>query len=70
MPEELHHTVKLRANLKKESMAEFIRQCIERGVQEEKNNHKRAPLVSLSKLRFKGGPKDLSKKIDQYLYGS
>lgn len=71
LPEELHQLVKLKADQKNESMAEFLRRCIERGmlVEEEKEQKKRAAFWTLSELNVTGGPKDLSKKIDHYLYG-
>lgn len=69
LPEELHQLVKLKARQKNESMAEFLRRCIERGMLQEKEQTKRAAFWTLSELNITGGPKDLSKKIDYYLYG-
>lgn len=69
LPEDLHQLVKLKARQKNESMAEFLRRCIERGMAEEQGQTKRAPFWTLSELNITGGPKDLSKKIDHYLYG-
>lgn len=45
-------------------MAEVIRMSISRGLAMKKKNN----LFSLSKLRLRGGPKNLSNRLDDYLY--
>lgn len=70
LPKELHQLAKLEAQRQSESLAEFIRQCLEKGIQEKRRQIKRKHLSELSELGFTGGPKDLSKNIDKYLYGS
>lgn len=70
LPEELHQLAKLEAKREHESLAEFIRRCLEKGIQEKKSQAPRKHLSALSELGITGGPKDLSQNIDKYLYGS
>lgn len=68
IPEDLHQATKLLALKQKKTLAELIRNFIAVGIIEEKKNIKTRSLSSLAKLNIKGGPKDLSKNIDKYLY--
>lgn len=68
IPDELHHTAKHIARQKKESLANLLRRFITKGVKEEKANLKSKPLSSLAILNITEGPKDLSSKMDKYLY--
>lgn len=70
LPEELHQLAKMVAQKDHESLAEFIRRCVENGIKEKAAQASRKHLSALSELGITGGPKDLSKKIDIYLYGS
>lgn len=49
-------------------MAEIIRMLVAKGLKErpQKTGHN---LADLAKLNLTGGPKDLSAKMDDYLYG-
>lgn len=69
LPEELHQLAKMEAQKEHESLAEFIRRCLEKGIQEKKAQAKLKHISQLSELGITGGPKDLSKNIDKYLYG-
>lgn len=68
IPEEIHQATKLLAQKQGKTLAELIRSFITVGVIEEKKKIKKRPLSSLAKLGVAGGPKDLSKNIDKYLY--
>lgn len=51
--------------------AVIIRRIIKKSLGKKINSIKdTSPLLSLAKLNFKGGPKDLSSRIDYYLYGN
>lgn len=69
IPDELHQAAKTIAGRRKEPMAEVLRRFIAKGVREETQGLKQKPLVDLARLKITGGPKDLSKNMDKYLYG-
>jgi len=69
LPEETHQELTLWAAKMDLSMAEVARRLIKTGLEKkdeflEKGND----LLALVKLKIKGGPKDLSQKLDTYLY--
>ena len=66
IPETLHERAKGVARNKKKSVANLYREFIADGL---KKTTKTGDLTSLVKLRLKGGPKNLSRDIDKYLYG-
>jgi len=69
IPEEIHQETKFLAQKQGKSMAELLRSFITIGViEEKKKKSKQRSLSSLAKLGIKGGPKNLSKNIDKYLY--
>lgn len=68
IPESIHQQAKILAEQQDTSLAEFLRRLITTGLDEEKKKNKPKFLTSLSKLNLKGGPKDLSSKLDEYLY--
>ncbi len=45
-------------------MAEIIRTSIAKGLIKKRKNN----LAGISKLKLRGGPKNLSSKLDEYLY--
>ncbi len=66
IPEILHQRAKNVANDKNKSIANLYRDFIAAGLKKEvRIKH----LTSLAKLNLKGGPKNLSRDIDRYLYG-
>lgn len=69
LPEELHQLAKLEAKKEHESLAEFIRRCLEKGIKEKKSQVPLKHISALSELGITGGPRDLSKNMDKYLYG-
>lgn len=69
IPEEIHQETKFLAQKQGKSMAELLRSFITIGViEEKKKKSKQRSLSSLARLGIKGGPKNLSKNIDKYLY--
>lgn len=68
IPESTHQQAKNLANQLDQTLAELLRRLIITGLEEEKKKIKPKSLASLSKLNLKGGPKDLSEKMDEYLY--
>lgn len=69
IPSDVHETAKIIATRGNKSLAELFRAFITLGILKEKKNMKASSLSSLSKLNITGGPKDLSKNMDKYLYG-
>lgn len=69
IPDFLHQTAKNLAAQRNESLAELLRKFISQGIVQEKKKRRIKTLSSLSGLKIKGGPKDLSKNLDAYLYG-
>jgi len=67
IPETLHERAKSVARSKKQSLANLYRGFITKGLETSKNRG--GDLTSLVKLRLRGGPKNLSRDIDKYLYG-
>ena len=59
------------AKQEKKSMAEVARDILKAGVEKKKkiDTSGMQVMIALSKLNLEGGPKDLSKNIDHYLYG-
>jgi len=67
IPETLHQRAKNVARTKKQSLANLYRGFIANGLSVSKNRG--GDLTALVKLNLKGGPKNLSRDIDKYLYG-
>ncbi len=69
-PKSQYDDVKLRAKLAGKPAAEVVRELVALGLKSESIRPATAyrALDELSKLKFKGGPKDLSQNIDHYLY--
>lgn len=67
IPETLHERAKLLAKSKKQSLADIYRGFIANGLKTSENRG--GDLTSLAKLNIKGGPKNLSRDMDKYLYG-
>ena len=69
--ENLHKQVTQLAERRGFSMAEIIRDFIRTGLNKQKNTDfsGKSVMQRIAKLRFKGGPKDLSANLDNYLYG-
>ena len=58
------------ARIRKEAVAKLIRDFIEAGLEKNPGDHSgKQALNEVAKLKLKGGPKDLSKNLDHYLYG-
>jgi len=66
IPETLHERSKMVARSKKQSLANLYRGFIASGL---KASNRGGDLTALAKLNIKGGPKNLSRDIDKYLYG-
>lgn len=67
IPETLHERAKTIARNKRQSLANLYRGFITQGLQASKKHG--GDLAALAKLNIKGGPKNLSRDIDKYLYG-
>ncbi|HVF69799.1 MAG TPA: hypothetical protein VNA13_04535 [Xanthomonadales bacterium] len=59
------------AKREKKSMAELARDILKEGVKKKKNvdTSGMAVMLSLLEIKAKGGPRDLAKNLDHYLYG-
>lgn len=69
IPETVHQVAKVLASKREEALAELLRRIIVQGIAAEKRKIKAKSLTPLAKLNITGGPKDLSAKMDKYLYG-
>ena len=68
IPEAMHQSATMVAQRQSEPLAELLRRLIAAGLQEEKKKIRPKPLDPLIKLKITGGPKDLSRDMDKYLY--
>lgn len=68
LPKALKYQAEKLAEEKNVPLAEIIRQALKKVVEAE-SLPKENPLFHMAKLKIKGGPKDLSSKFDEYLYG-
>lgn len=73
LPEPLYNDIKRRARAKGEPAAQLIRHTLEQSLYHGKAAVEPAPRKSWAKiaeeLNIRGDPKDLSRRIDDYLYG-
>lgn len=69
IPETLHERAKIIARIKKQSLANLYREFINNGLKKETSKNRGGDLTVLAKLNIKGGPKNLSRDMDKYLYG-
>ena len=71
IPKELHRELLNYANKIGLSMAGVVREFIQEGVKKNAPDYKsgKETLKTMLKSNFRGGPKDLSKNLDHYLYG-
>jgi len=68
LPEEMHEQLGLLAKKTNLSMGEIIRKLIKEGITKQKIFFGKNDLLSLANLKIKGGPKNISKNFDFYLY--
>lgn len=71
LPEEEHKTLLQLAQERNKSMAEIIRRLIKTGLAKEKSIDQSGKnvMLAVAGLKLRGGPKDLSRNLDYYLYG-
>ncbi|MEK7534776.1 MAG: hypothetical protein AAB600_05635 [Patescibacteria group bacterium] len=69
IPETLHERAKIIARNKKQSLANLYREFINNGLKKETSKNRGGDLTVLAKLNIKGGPNNLSRDMDKYLYG-
>lgn len=67
IPETLHNQVKLLARKQRKPLAQIIRDFIKQGMVRKQSAGAKS-LQVLTKLNITGGPKDLSKNMDKYLF--
>jgi hypothetical protein len=72
VPVNIHRQLTQEAQKQGFSMAHLVRNFIEAGLQHKKNTDQsgKSAIDALLRMSVKGGPKDLSANLDQYLYGS
>lgn len=69
LPEEIHSELLEWARKMELPMAELVRRLIKAGLQRKESLFEKGnDLLKLAKLKIKGGPTDLSEKLDSYLY--
>ncbi len=66
--ETTHQEAKTLAQYKNKTLACLFREYITEGIQEERKKTNPNSLKQFSTLGLTGGPKDLSAKMDRYLY--
>lgn len=71
LPEEEHQTLVLTARRKGTSMARIVQSFIKDGLQRTAQTSQNSQIImqSIASLKIKGGPADLSKNRNHYLYG-
>lgn len=71
LDEDIHKDLSYLARQEKESMAKVARDILKEGIQKRKQLDRsgKETLKAMLKSNFRGGPKDLSKNLDHYLYG-
>lgn len=70
LPEQTHQTLFRLAKKRKVSFAQIVRACIEREMGRMDTDYSgRKTMQAITRLGIRGGPKDLSANLDQYLYG-
>ncbi|MFB6226067.1 MAG: ribbon-helix-helix protein, CopG family [Candidatus Paceibacteria bacterium] len=70
IPENLHKKIKAEAKEEGRSMSDLMREFIAEGLEHKKKQKKQVDLTDLANLNLSGGPKDLSKNMDSYIYDS
>ena len=69
LPEQTHQELILWAKKMDLPMAEVVRRILKVGLEQKEGFlEKGNDLLALTRLKIKGGPRDLSKKLDLYLY--
>lgn len=70
LPEEEHKILLTLARQRNESMAKIVRRFIKTGLAKEKSIDRTGSkvMLAIAGLKLKGGPKDLSSRLDYYLY--
>ncbi|MBL7661406.1 ribbon-helix-helix protein, CopG family [bacterium] len=68
LPENIHKRLLALRGSQGKSLAQIIREAIEKQFAADEPSQEN-DILKLADLKLKGGPKDLSKNIDQYLYG-
>lgn len=70
LDEDVYQQIRLQAQLQSQPAASLIRKYLRAGaVKSKKKWNAREALLLLAKHAGKGGPADLSKNLDDYLYG-
>lgn len=72
LPEVLYEDIKRRARIKGKPAAQLIRDSLEQSLhtsQAQKTTQRKSWAELAKELNITGGPKDLSRRIDDYLYG-
>lgn len=72
IPREIHNQLTRLARNKQEPMAKIVRRFIEDGLKRvrARDLSGKQALQRIADLKLKGGPRDLSRNLDHYLYGS
>ncbi|MFB6182037.1 MAG: ribbon-helix-helix protein, CopG family [Candidatus Magasanikbacteria bacterium] len=68
IPENLHKKIKAEAREEGRSMSDLMREFLAEGLDNKKKQKGQVDLTDLANLNLSGGPKDLSKNMDNYLY--
>lgn len=70
LPKQLYQNIDLVAKKEKKAKAQVIREALEKGIEQKRENGGKVLLeiAAMAKKRGWKGPKDLSINIDKYLY--
>ncbi len=69
LPEAIHKKLTLLRTKYKRSVAQIVREALERHLREESIDQEN-DILKLAEIGISGGPKDLSARVDDYLYGT
>jgi len=70
LPEHTHQTLLRLAQKRKVSFAQIVRVCIDKEMgRMDGDDFGKKTMKAIARLGIRGGPKDLSTNLDQYLYG-
>lgn len=67
-PEDLYLQLRAYAKRQRKSLAEIVRSFVQRGIRQEKRGNPAEVFLKIARLAGTG-PRDLSEKHDEYLYG-
>lgn len=69
LPEDTHQDLTFLAQREKKTVSQIVRELLTEGIHKKKSASSGKILEKLANYNVTAGPKDLSSKLDSYLYG-